>query len=413
MQPRGRIDVADLKAQIAKKLGPERSKRYFYYLNRPLSQKVCKVEFDRFCFRLLGRENLPLHNLFIRSILKNACRGKAPPPVYQVGPGKSAIVAAKSPATEDGYGQSKTVIPNQTPSTRVWSNGVVPPLSPRKGRSTIRDRKFKDRPSYLGLNGKTESVSHHSTATEDGGLKAVVENGNSTPCDFQRPVQHTERRAEQSDNERERVLKSTDCLHTKEQIQGVFVDDGEEVEQANCSNISRSSLIAPLGIPLCSASVGWARKVLPPSSTTDVISSFDSGGLLDSVMLQKRMEQIASAQGLRGVSMECASTLNTMLDVYVKRLIRSCIELVGARSGHEPKKHPADKQQLQTKLLNGMWPSNHLHMQNRHPEVLQEERPCSSISLLDFKVAMELNPQQLGEDWPLMLEKISMQAFEE
>ncbi|THG07917.1 hypothetical protein TEA_021089 [Camellia sinensis var. sinensis] len=29
------------------------------------------------------------------------------------------------------------------------------------------------------------------------------------------------------------------------------------------------------------------------------------------------------------------------------------------------------------------------------------------ISLLDFKVAMELNPQQLGEDWPLLLEKIS------
>jgi hypothetical protein len=62
-----------------------------------------------------------------------------------------------------------------------------------------------------------------------------------------------------------------------------------------------------------------------------------------------------------------------------------------------------------------MWSSNHLHMQSSGGpvEVMQEQRPQGSISLLDFKVAMELNPQQLGEDWPLLLEKISMQAFEE
>jgi hypothetical protein len=33
--------------------------------------------------------------------------------------------------------------------------------------------------------------------------------------------------------------------------------------------------------------------------------------------------------------------------------------------------------------------------------------------MLDFKVAMELNPQQLGEDWPLLLEKICMHSFED
>ncbi|CAM8962221.1 unnamed protein product [Rhodiola kirilowii] len=36
-----------------------------------------------------------------------------------------------------------------------------------------------------------------------------------------------------------------------------------------------------------------------------------------------------------------------------------------------------------------------------------------ALSLLDFKVAMELNPHQLGEDWPSIFEKICMYSFED
>jgi hypothetical protein len=107
--------------------------------------------------------------------------------------------------------------------------------------------------------------------------------------------------------------------------------------------------------------------------------------------------------------------MNKMLDVYLKRLIKSCVKLVGAQSLRDPRKYTVHKQQVQNKVVNGMWPSNHLHMQSSSGPVegVQEQRPHSSISMLDFKVAMELNPQQLGEDWPLLLEKICMQSFED
>ncbi|KAK9279795.1 hypothetical protein L1049_013477 [Liquidambar formosana] len=422
MQPQqsSRIDVVELKGQLVKKIGAERSKRYFYYLNRLLSQKLSKGEFDKLCYRVLGRENLPLHNQFIHSILNNACNAKAPPPIHEAGPAKLAI--------EDGHEQSGSHIATQNPIAPIWSNGVVLPMSPRKIRSGIRDRKLRDRPSPLGPNGKADSASYQSTAMEDNGSKVIMENGDLTPCDYQRPVQQPQGFAEQPENEREvliqhpvnrsSVKKSLDIpmsLHRKDQIEVAVVEDREEVEEVTHLISSKNPLLAPLGIPFCPASVGGARKALPVTSSSSYVSYYDSGGLSDTEMLRKRMEQIAAAQGLGGVSMECANMLNNMLDVYLKRLIRSCVELVGARSTNELKKHPSQKQQIQSKLVNGMWPSNHLHRQSSGTpvEVMQEQRTHCSISLLDFKVAMELNPQQLGEDWPLLLEKICMHAFEE
>lgn len=416
MQPQqySRIDLADLKAQLVKSIGAEKSKRYFYYLNKLLSQKLSKKEFDKFCCRELGSENVSLHNQFIRSILKNACQAKTPPLIHASGPPKLGVQAANSPPSrEDGHEQTGAAFSNQNQNMPIWSNGVLP-MSPRKGRS----RKLKDRPSPLGPNGKVDSVLHPSMGTDESGSKVGVENGDATPCDYQRPLQHLQPVAEMPEIEREAgVLRPTEKprIHSKDQPGGAVVDDGDEVEQSNCLSFSRSPLIAPLGIPFCSASVGGARKATPVGSSGEVTSYYDSGGLSDAETLRKRMEQIAAAQGLGGVSMECASMLNGMLDVYLKRLIRSCVELVGARSSHELKKHPPQKQQIQGKVINGMWPSNHLHMPsgNVAMEAMQEPRLQRSISLLDFKVAMELNPQQLGDDWPLVLEKICMLALEE
>lgn len=79
-QQHSRINLSELKAQIIKKIGPERSHRYFSCLNRFFSLKLGKANFDKLCFLTLGRENLPLHNLLIRSILKNASSGRVPPP---------------------------------------------------------------------------------------------------------------------------------------------------------------------------------------------------------------------------------------------------------------------------------------------------------------------------------------------
>lgn len=423
MQPQqsSRIDLVDLKAQIVKKLGVNKSKLYFHHLNRFLSDKLSKSQFESFCIRAFGRENLPLHNQLIISILKNACQAKTPPLIHLPGPQKSGIQAATncSPGGEDAHEQSGAgaALPVQNPNVPVWSNGVLS-ASPRKGRSTIRDRKIRDRPSPLGPNGKVECVSHQSMGTEDSSSKFNMENGDLTLCDYQRPVQQLRTVAEPHENEREGVVQrpaEKPRIYSKDQTAGGVTEDGEEVEKSNRLSFSRNPLLAPLGIPFCSASVGGARRAMPLGSSGDFISYYHSGGLSDTDMLRKRMEQIATAQGLGGVSMECANMLNSMLDVYLKQLIRSCVELVGARCTHELKKHPAHKQQIQGKIINGMWPSNHLHVQSTggSMEVMQEQGPQCSISLLDFKVAMELNPQQLGEDWPLLLEKICMQSFEE
>ncbi|GMI89517.1 hypothetical protein like AT2G24530 [Hibiscus trionum] len=413
MQPQqgSRIDLAELKAQIVKKIGAEMSKRYFYYLTRFLSQKLSKTEFDKSCYRILGRENLPLHNQLIRSILKNACQAKAPPSVQEAPPVKSLVQTVKSfPAREDGHQQA-----GSHPNMDVWSNGVFPVSSPRKFRSGIRDRKLRDRPSPLGPNGKIV-VSHQSVGQEDNGIRLGMENGDLTPYDHQRPVQHLLAVVEEPEIERDGLVCSTEPrVPSKDQSRGAFVEDAEEVEQANHVSLSTSPLLAPLGIPFCATRVGGARKSPAVASSGGFISYYDSGSLNDNETLKKRMEQIAAVQGLGGVSVECASVLNHMLDVYLKKLIRSCVDLVGTRSTHELRMHSAHKQQTQGKLVNGMWPSNHLHMQSISglTQVSHEQGQQRSISVLDFKVAMELNPQQLGEDWPWLLEKICMHSFVE
>ncbi|XP_019417165.1 PREDICTED: uncharacterized protein LOC109328244 [Lupinus angustifolius] len=422
MQPQQslRIDLGELRAQIVKKLGVEKSKLYFYYLNRFLSQKLSKTEFDKLCFRILGRENLPLHNHFIKAILKNAIQAKTPPPVQPSGPPKSTAHATDiSPGREDGHEQSVGSFQNQNQSQPIWSNGVLL-VSPRKVRSGMRDRKLlRDRPSPLGPNGKVDSVSHQSLGTEDSSSKDDMENAVLTPCDYQRPTQYLQAVAELPENERgdadQRPAKKP-RIHGKGPAEMPIVEDGEEVDQLSRLRFPRSPLVAPLGIPYCSASVGGARKALPVGSTGDFGSCSDSGRLSDTDTLHRRMEQIATVQGIGGVSMECAHMLNNMLDVYLKRLIKSCIELVGARSTNELRKPLAPKQQIQNKVINGMRPSyNQLLLQSvgGSIEPVPEHKPLCSVSLHDFKVAMELNPQKLGEDWPLLLEKISMLSFEQ
>ncbi|XP_065850476.1 uncharacterized protein [Euphorbia lathyris] len=489
-QQRSRIDLIELKARIVKKIGVERFKKYFYYLNRFLSQKLTKSDFDKSCFCLLGRENLPLHNQLMCSILKNACQAKTAPPVNDVGPTKSVVQLSKcSPAArEDGFEvqQSGSLLPNQNQNVSIWSNGVIPKF-PRKVRSRIRGRKPRDRPSPLGPTGKVDPGSHQLIGAEECGSKVITDNGKMPPCDYERQVQHLQAVAvavaESSEYKRERSAAAEQPskrprTHNKDHIvsveggeeaeqakhlsfssrpllaplgipvcsasvaplgemppcddqmpvqhlqavavaepseyergslaaerpskrprtqsrdQIVFVDeDGEEAEQAKHLSFSSRPLLAPLGIPLCSASVGGARKAQPVATSSNFVSYYESGELSDSETLRKRMEQIAALQGIGGgVSMECANTLNNMLDIYLKRLIRSCVHLVGARSPHDPRKSQTN---------------------SGTADVMHEQRPQRSISLLDFKAAMELNPQQLGGNWPFLLEKISMHAFED
>ncbi|KAL0429697.1 UNVERIFIED_CONTAM: hypothetical protein Sradi_0595700 [Sesamum radiatum] len=419
-----RINLAELKAQIVKKLGPEGSKQYFYYLNRFLCLKLTKVEFNKLCLRIFGRENIALHNQLIRAILRNACSAKTPPPAsHKDDVLKNGTQASGKDISADGYQQngSHTIMTPQASASPGLSNGGdMLPLSPRKARTSSRDRRTGDRRSALGPNGKTSVGPQLSASTHSSDFNVVLENGNLNPPDIGKAAFHHQELMHQSENESEILVPRSAKMSivrrspdgsapscSKDQTELVVRDDGKEASP-------RSPLRAPLGVPLCPVSIGGARRALPPASSSRCVGALDDGVLLDSLTLRERMEQIALAQGLEGVSVDSANILNHGLDSYMKGLIRSCIELVGSRSGHESTKNNTNKHHSYMKLINGVRPGHQYQMQNsgKPPEVEEQRNPCE-ISLQDFRVAMELNPRKLGEDWPLLLEKICTHAFEE
>ncbi|KAK4374684.1 hypothetical protein RND71_005361 [Anisodus tanguticus] len=415
MQPphqHSRIILSELKAQIVKKLGPEGSKQYFHYLSRLLSLKISKVEFDKLCFRILGRENIPLHNQFIRSILRNACNAKVPPPVSEGGIVKPGVAVGSKEPLDDAYDQNGVHVSSiQASGQPGLSNGDVLPLSPKKARTGFRDCRAGDRRSVLTPNGKTSLSFQQTTMMESSDFEIIKENGNLNPPNVKGAGKHHQGIMQQTDDERQgfnqetakfsvmkRSLENSVSLQNKKDKSR---DDGKEMN-------ARSQLQAPLGVPFFPVSVGGARRPVPLATSSSCVSSSSFCALLDSVTLRERMEQIAAEQGLDGVAADCANLLNNGLDSYLKGLIKSCLQLVGVRSGHGPTTNNIKKQQTYMKLVNGLRPGHHLQMNGgRSSEAVHEHAPGSLVSLQDFRVAMELNPQQLGEDWPLLLEKVT------
>ncbi|KDP32055.1 hypothetical protein JCGZ_12516 [Jatropha curcas] len=236
--------------------------------------------------------------------------------------------------------------------------------SPRKGRSVLSERKFRDRPSPLGPHGKS-----HNIAFED----LVPKN--------------------------QEQQSATELFSLGSRPPG-SVEDGEEVDQAagSPSIYSRSPVRAPLGILL---NTKGARKVLcnRPASSYHMETCQNNFGLPDTNSLRKRLEKKLEMEGVK-VSVDCANLLNNSLDVYLKRLIKPCMDLAGSRSG---KKFTGQGHCHTVSRLNGLWPVR----------CLQRPSGPISVSMLDFQLAMELNPQILGEEWPMQLEKVCFRALEE
>ncbi|CAA2958490.1 uncharacterized protein LOC111409676 [Olea europaea var. sylvestris] len=327
-----RIDTSKLKLQIERRVGRLKSEKYFNLLNSFLSLRLSKREFDKLCIELLGRDNISLHNGLIRAILKNASVAKTPPKRSKVQPPPNVKVP-------NGY---------QRNSLQSICRDTFP-QSPRKGRTlTPRDRKFKDSPSPLGPLGK---VQEQQSATE------LLSLGSRPP------------------------------------VEVTSVEDGEEVEQCAGSPgiYSRSPLRAPLGISL---NAGGTRKVLlnEPPPYENCCTTRD---LPDTSSLRKRLEQKFKTEGLN-VSTDCAGLLNNGLDVFLKRLIKPCLDLSASRSEH----------QLQDKVHH-----QDISVRNKMGSTYIKKPPRSfSVSMPDFQVAMESNPRILGEDWPVKLENVSFRA---
>ncbi|GFY89525.1 hypothetical protein Acr_06g0014650 [Actinidia rufa] len=347
-----RVDTTELKAVIYQKIGHQRADKYFDLLKQLFSSKISKNEFDKFCIRTIGREHISLHNRLIRSIVKNACLAKDPPPkVRDLDKSLNVKVA-------NGY---------QRNSLQSLYGDAFPP-SPRKGRSPVnRDRKFRDRPSPLGPLGKTQS------GTCEESYPRVQEQQSATEL-------HS--------------------LGSRPPLEVASVEDGEEVEQiAGSPGVqSRSPVTAPLGI---SMNLGGARKTMFNGSAYNFQphTCQSSGELPDTRSLRSRLQQKLEMEGL-SVSLDCVNLLNNGLDVYLKRLIEPCIGLARSRCGKE---RLGQLNGQITHGLNGIVPGRYL------------QRPIQSVyaSMLDFRVPMESTPRILGEDWAVQLEKICSRASEE
>lgn len=343
-----RVNNLELKSQIENKLGRPKAGVYFSLLTKYLSLKISKSEFNRLCIGTIGKENLHLHNQLIKSILRNASLSTTPPPKVSKDTGSLSVKVSNG---------------HQRSSLQSLCRDI--PQSPRKGRTpSLRDRKFRDRLSPLGPHGKSSNI-----ICED-----------STP-----KIQE-----QQSATELFSLGSRPPCS----------VEDGEEVEQAAGSPgiHSRSPLIAPLGIL---RNAKKRQKLLFKESPSAVCfdTCHNHGELPDTSSLMKRLEQKLEMEGLK-ISEDCASLLNSSLDVYLKRLIKPSLELASSRSGS---KQMDQGRSRALPGLNGMFPMRY---------VGRPTRP-SSASMLDFRVAMEMNPQILGEDWPTKLEKVCLHASED
>ncbi|XP_027364983.1 uncharacterized protein LOC113872021 [Abrus precatorius] len=242
---------------------------------------------------------------------------------------------------------------------------TYPPLIPRSGSLAARDRRFKGRQNALGPLGKPQI----GLASEEL-IDKTLEQQSATE------------------------------LNSLGSRPPISVEEGEEVEQvAGSPSIqSRSPVTAPLGI---SMNFGCSRKL---HSNVSLCSKYypetchSNGDLPDTRSLRSRLEQKLEKEGLT-VTVDCVNLLNNALDLYLKRLIESSMGLAGSRFGNEHQRQYRQSVTGSNVLLPGRY--------------IQTPTRSASASVLDFRLAMELNPQVLGPDWPIQLENICIRASEE
>eukprot|EP00282_Hemiselmis_andersenii_P008997 CAMPEP_0114139322 /NCGR_PEP_ID=MMETSP0043_2-20121206/16792_1 /TAXON_ID=464988 /ORGANISM="Hemiselmis andersenii, Strain CCMP644" /LENGTH=208 /DNA_ID=CAMNT_0001233347 /DNA_START=83 /DNA_END=705 /DNA_ORIENTATION=+ len=79
-----RVDLGALRKRILVALGPEKARKYWDTLRRFTRFKLSKEELDATAREVLGADNIPLHNDFIRGVFQNALLGTVSPPASEV-----------------------------------------------------------------------------------------------------------------------------------------------------------------------------------------------------------------------------------------------------------------------------------------------------------------------------------------
>ncbi|KAI4387096.1 hypothetical protein MLD38_004954 [Melastoma candidum] len=329
-----RDSLVELRALIVKRVGLERSELYFHYVNRFLGLKLGKAEFDKLCTKVLGKENLRLHNQLIHAILRNASCGKGPP--------ASPVTHEYKPLPNGDVHHLSS--PRTSIAIHRHRNGIIKV-------STSRPVDEDDRVDENGTLGVHDSVQHSREATRDISLSSK-----------------TQRR----------------------------------LQNSGYPAYGRNQMNAMLGLPFCAVgSADRARKTILGES---YYQCSGGKGLLDSQTLRDRMQHFVSAQGLEAVSMECVNLLNKGLDSYLRRLIHSCFAVTRA-------KH---RDGLTVRGLHSGLSNQRTQLQDngRSLDYRKSDRSPIRMTMSDFKVSMELNPQQLGKNWPLQMEKLCDSLFD-
>ncbi|QCD81519.1 uncharacterized protein LOC114175610 [Vigna unguiculata] len=334
-------DTVEQKLHIERKLGSVKARKYFDLLQRFLSLRISKSEFDRTCIATIGRENIPLHNHLLKSILRRACISKT------IGLRESKIESSLTVKTSNGCSNLQFLCKDF-------------PQSPRKGRTpNLRDRRYRDRPSPLGPHGK-----------------------NNIGCEDSAPKTHEQ--------------QSIVDLQSPGSRLALSVEDEEEVDQdSEIMNLyKRGPIEAPLGIPAYNRRPQkYLSQGLSLGTLSDTCQSI--GQLPDTSSLTKRLEQKLETEGCK-ISIDASNLLNNALDLYLKRLIKPCLDLAASKSVNK----------FSASIQPGL---KELPMRRG----VQKPFGSASVSLSDFRTAVELNPTLLGKDWPLNLEKICLRESEE
>uniref|UniRef100_A0A0E0JBI5 Uncharacterized protein n=1 Tax=Oryza nivara TaxID=4536 RepID=A0A0E0JBI5_ORYNI len=324
-----RVDTMEIKSQIAKKLGAERSEHYFHSLKKFLGGQLGKEEFDKICVATMGRDNIKYHNFLIRSILSNAYSATAPP--QPPPPSRQATT---------GNSQTSTV---SVSNGAVANHGVMAGVMRGPALAT-REARF-ERPSPLGKS----PLGHQGTGE-------FVSAGSKAPLEV------------------------------------VSVEDGEEVNQAGGSPVyaqSRSPIRAPLGVSFGDPKAQNSRPSIPHPS----LICYKNGELPEAQRLLKLLENKLQAEGL-SLTQECADVLNSGLNAYLSRLLKSCMGVAKSRGKRVMMNYP---NVTTVAVINGV----------------QYQRSTGSAdysyqaSLLDLETAVVCNPQLLGGNSSRVHDKIS------
>ena len=364
-----------------------------------------------------------MHNRFIRAIYNNAVSREAPPEEVRGGErkkGKKPPPVALPPLSREEESEDEP----RSVKREVKANGFLshdPGRAARVGKRSKENKRKRVEPVWDRKERPEVEIRLNS---EPGGAVPSGENGEETrtPILKKRRKDRERRRDTKSPllAEIETPAKPAEAQHTTpaeaREGEGDVIDDDVVM-------LSREPVRPPLGIPFRAPSVGRSLLLrLPqkgaPRNQNSILGEpyencLDGGELPQRPLLQRRMAAIAASGGhLQTVSKESVELMEHALDHYLKSILGTCAQLSRARrkreedkrieKGHDSSLGPAfgGVVSAQSGLSSAEPCTNSVEDIRRDQEEL--------VSMKDLMTAVEINPQLLGDELAINLERIAM-----